>query len=316
MTQPEPLKVAVIGAGAVGAACLLSLAERGVAREVTVINRTRRRAEAVALDMGYGAPLTPHVDIRAGGYDDAAGANLVMITSGVKEAEGGATDRSDQQGRLRLLEPNAEVYREIVPEVVMACPDATIMVVTDPPDPLAALTRHLAGHNRVFSTGTVLDSMRFQVHLARHLNVRPSDVHALVVGEHGTSHVPLWSSATVAGVPVLELLARGEEPVEKVREQIEEDIRFANITIIDGIGASQYGIGRVSARLAQAVLRDEREILPIAAHSEQYGTTLSLPWTLGRDGAGVVYEPGMTSDERAALERSANVLREATARVL
>lgn len=316
MPQDSTLKVTVVGAGAVGRACTLSLAERGVARSIVLVNRNAARAHAVALDMGYGAALTPAVDIRAGGYAEAAGSDLVMITAGVNEASGGAIDRSDPQGRLRLLEANAEAYRSIVPQVVAACPDATIMVVTDPPDPLADLTRALAGHERVFSTGTVLDSMRFRVHLARHLRVRPSDVQATVVGEHGTSHVPLWSSATVAGVPVLDLLAEGDEPVEKVRERIENDIRFANITIIEGIGASQYGIARVSTRLAEAVVRDERAIFPVAAYCQQYGVTLSLPRVLGRSGATELHQPRMTAEEQAALQRSANVLRAAAARVL
>jgi L-lactate dehydrogenase len=177
----------------------------------------------------------------------------------------GATDRSDPQGRLRLLDTNAKVYADIVPRVVSVAPEAVLMVVTDPPDPLAELTRHLAGHDRVFSTGTLIDSLRFRVHLADRLRVRPLDVHAMVVGEHGTSEVLLWSSAEVGGIPVLDLLGDNGQPLHTVREDIEKGIRYANITIIEGTGASQYGIGAVSARLVEAVLRDERAVLPVAA---------------------------------------------------
>jgi L-lactate dehydrogenase len=148
-----------------------------------------------------------------------------------------------------------------VPKAVAAAPRAVLMVVTDPPDPPADLTRRLAGHERVFSTGTLIDSLRFRVHLADRLRVRPGDVQAIVVGEHGTSEVLLWSSASVSGIPVLELLGQGGRPVEELRQAIEDDIRYANITIIEGTGASQYGIGAVSARLAEAVLRDERAAL-------------------------------------------------------
>jgi L-lactate dehydrogenase len=129
------------------------------------------------------------------------------------------------------------------------------MVVTDPPDPLADLTRSLAGHDRVFSTGTLIDSLRFRVHLADRLQVQPRDVQAMVVGEHGTSEVLLWSSASVSGIPVLELLGQRGHPVEQLKQGVEHDIRYANITIIEGTGTSQYGIGAVSARLAEAVLR-------------------------------------------------------------
>jgi L-lactate dehydrogenase len=138
----------------------------------------------------------------------------------------------------------------------------------------------------------------------------------MVVGEHGTSEVLLWSSASVGGVPVLELLGQGGQPVDALMREIEDDIRYANITIIEGTGASQYGIGAVSARLAEAVLRDERAVLPVAAYSLRYGVTLSLVSVLGAGGIQQMHEPAMTSDERAALERGAGALREAARRVL
>jgi L-lactate dehydrogenase len=190
------------------------------------------------------------------------------------------------------------------------------MVVTDPPDPLADLTRHLAGHDRVFSTGTLIDSLRFRVHLADRLRVRPLDVQAMVVGEHGTSEVLLWSSAEVGGIPVLELLGEDRQRLDAVRHDIEESIRYANITIIEGTGASQYGIGAVSARLVEAVLRDERAVLPVAAYNPDFDVTLSLVSVLGAGGVVRMHQPRMTPDERAALERSVSTLREATRRAL
>jgi L-lactate dehydrogenase len=309
-------KVGVVGVGAVGAATCLALIERGVCRELVLIDRTPARARGIALDMGYGAPLSPAVDIHAGDYDDLVDAQLVILTAGVNEKGGGATDRSDPQGRLRLLDINAEVYREIVPQVVKIAPRAVLMVVTDPPDPLADLTRALAGHDRVFSTGTLLDSLRFRVHLAQRLAVRPRDVDALVVGEHGVTEVLLWSSASMSGIPVLQLLQAGGQTVEQVRSEIENGIRFANINIIEGTGASQYGIGAVSARLAEAVLRDERAVLPVAAYNDRYDTTLSLISVVGASGVVKMYEPPMSDDERRGLEASAEALRKAKRRVL
>jgi L-lactate dehydrogenase len=240
----------------------------------------------------------------------------VVITAGANEKAGGATDRSDAQGRLRLLYTNSKVYADVVPRVVSVAPQAVLMVVTDPPDPLADLTRHLAGHDRVFSTGTLIDSLRFRVHLADRLRVRPLDVQAMVVGEHGTSEVLLWSSAEVGGIPALELLADGGQPLDAVRKDIEESIRYANITIIEGTGASQYGIGAVSARLVEAVLRDERAVLPVAAYNPDFDVTLSLVSVLGAGGVAHMYQPRMTPEERAALDRSVSTLREATRRAL
>jgi L-lactate dehydrogenase len=311
------VKVGVIGVGAVGAATVLSLIERGgMCREIVALDRNTRRADGVAADMRYATPLSPTVDVRAGGYDALVDAALVVITAGVNEKAGGATNRSDPQGRLRLLETNAKVYAEIVPRVVAVAPQAVLMVVTDPPDPLADLTRQLAGHDRVFSTGTLIDSLRFRVHLADRLQVRPRDVQAMVVGEHGTTEVLLWSSASVGGVPVLELLGEDGQPVEKVRQEIENHIRYANITIIEGTGASQYGIGAVSARLVEAVLRDERAVLPVAAYYPPFGVTLSLASVLGAGGVQQMHIPAMTADERAALDRSVTTLREAAQRAV
>jgi len=273
------VKVGVIGVGAVGAATALSLIERGgMCREIVVVDRTMERANGVATDLRYATPLSPTVEVRAGGYDALTDAALVIITAGVNEKAGGATDRSDPRGRLRLLDTNAKVYADIVPKIVAVAPQAVLMVVTDPPDPLADLTRRLAGHDRVFSTGTLIDSLRFRVHLADRLRVRPRDVQAMVVGEHGTSEVLLWSSASVGGIAVLDLLRQSGQPVDQLKQEIENDIRYANITIIEGTGASQYGIGAVSARLAEAVLRDERAALQrsAAALREAAGRVLAV----------------------------------------
>jgi L-lactate dehydrogenase len=215
--------------------------------------------------MGYGRPLSPPVELTDGDYDDLAGADLVMIIAGENEQSGGATDRADPRGRLRLLDVNADLYRNIIPRIVEAAPDAVLLVVTDPPDPLTDIAREAAGHERVFGTGTLIDSLRLRVPIGRQLGVDPAAVDAMVIGEHGKSSVLLWSSATVAGVPVSDMFALGERPVRDVQAEIEQEVSNANITIIEGIGASQYGIGIVSARLAEAVLRDEGAVFPSAS---------------------------------------------------
>src|ERR1700731_5199666 len=155
------MKIGIIGVGNVGCACAMAAVIRGSAREIILVNRTRKTAQAVATDIRYGIPLGRKVEIADGDYDDLAGAGVVLITSGVNEKKGGATDRSDPQGRLKLLDKNAEIYRDIVPKIVRAAPRSVILVVTDPPDPLADIARTSAGHDRVLSTGTFLDSLRF-----------------------------------------------------------------------------------------------------------------------------------------------------------
>jgi L-lactate dehydrogenase len=309
------MKLGIIGTGNVGCAIALAAVTRGSAREIVLVNRTRRTAEAVATDIRYGVPLSPRVDIKDGDFDALAGAGVVLITSGVNEKTGGATDRNDPQGRLRLLDKNAAIYRDIVPQIVRAAPDAVLVAVTDPPDPLADIARKAAGHDRVLSTGTYLDSLRFRVHLGKHFGVDPTSVEAQVIGDHGTSQVFLWSTARVAGVPVKELGKKRGEKLDDIRAQLEKDVRYANITIIEGHDASQYGIGIVSARIAEMVLRDERAAIPIGSFQSEFGVTLSLPSVVGHAGVLEVMQPELSSEERSALERSAEGLRNALQRV-
>jgi L-lactate dehydrogenase len=309
------MKVGVIGAGAVGSASLLCVVMRGLACEIVVVDRNRQRAQGVVADLQYGATLSPAVVLEAGDYPELTDAVLVIITAGVNEKAGGATNRSDPAGRLNLLKVNAEILKDIIPNVVAVAPRALILVVTDPPDPLAALARRLAGHERVLSSGTFLDTLRFRFHLARRLKVNPRSVAAQVVGEHGTSQVFLWSSASVAGMPLTAALAEGDESIEEFRRQVEDEVRFANISIIEGTGASQLGIGMATARIVEALLRDEHAVMPVGSFNPTYGTTLSLPSVLGRTGVTRVLEPQMSEDERQGLERSAARLREAVARL-
>jgi L-lactate dehydrogenase len=309
------MKLGIIGTGNVGCAIALAAVTRGSAREIVLVNRTRRTAEAVATDIRYGVPLSPPVDIKDGDFDALAGAGDVLITSGVNEKTGGATDRNDPQGRLRLLDKNAAIYRDIVPQIVRAAPNAVLVAVTDPPDPLADIARDAAGHDRVLSTGTYLDSLRFRVHLGKHFGVDPKSVEAQVIGDHGTSQVFLWSTARVSGVLVTELVKRRGEKLDDIRTQLEKDVRYANITIIEGHDASQYGIGIVSARIAEIVLRDERAAIPVGSYHREFGVTLSLPSVVGHAGVLEVMEPEMSPAERSALKKSAEGLRNALQRV-
>jgi L-lactate dehydrogenase len=287
----------------------LDVLARSPPLRAAVVDRTRKRAEAVAADLCYGAPLCPKTTVIDGDYEDLANSELVMITAGVNEKAGGATDRSDPKGRLRLFDTNAEIYRDIVPRIVRAAPRALILVVTDPPDPLADTARMSAGHDRVLSTGTFLDSLRFRVHLAEHFDVDANQVEAQVIGEHGVSQVFLWSAARIAGVPIGKLIEARDESLDGVRKKIEDSVRYANITIIEGNDASQFGIGIVAARITEMVLRDERAVVPIGSFNKNFGVTLSFPSVVGRGGVIRSFEPEMSDEQRQALEAGAANLR-------
>ena len=300
------MKLGIVGAGTVGRACLVASVMRGMAREIVLMDRTEKKARGMVTDVTYGAVLSPSVSMRAGDYADLAGCALVMLTIGVNEKAGGATDRSDPEGRLKLLAKNKAIFQDVVPQIAKAAPDCILLVVTDPPDALADIARGAASGLNVVSTGTYLDSLRLRVHIGRKLEMHPGSVDAHVIGEHGTSEVFLWSSARVGGAPVLEMIG-GREGAKG----IEKEVREANIEIIEGTGASQLGIGMVCARIAEMVARDEHAVIPIGTYSEKYGVTLSLPSVVGRTGVVRVLTPEMTAEERRALDESAAHIRHA-----
>lgn len=255
----------------------------------------------------------PPTRVWAGGYEDLSDAGIIAITAGINERAGKAIDRGDKQGRLRLLPHNAKVYRKIIPTLARVAPNAIILVVTDPPDPLADIARQLTGTNPVLSSGTFLDTLRFRLQLARRLQCHPSSVDALVLGEHGTSQVYVWSSAQVGGESVLDHAARSGWNAARFRSDVERAVKYANIDIIEGTGASQHGIGIVTARLVEAMVRNEGLVAPIGVFQPQFSVTLSLPAVIGRGGVTKVLAPALSAEETAALAKSAKVIARALA---
>lgn len=305
------MKIGVVGAGAVGSACIMAIIGRGAAHEIVVIDKNPGRVSGLVTDMQYGTPLCPPVCLRGGDYADLDGAELILVAVGINEMAGGAMDRNDPMGRLRLLGTNADIIRDIIPKIVAEVPAATILVITNPPEPLTELARRIAGHDRVISAGTYIDTLRFRFYIARQLKVHPAEVDAQVVGEHGNSRVLLWSSASVAGARVLDQLA--PDDVAGFKTLVEQQVRNANITIIEGIGASQYGIGMACGRVVEAMTRNEGAVFPLGSHLAEYGVTLAMPTVIARGGVARVLRPTMSADERAALERSAVTMRNALA---
>ena len=321
------MKIGIIGVGAVGTSCAKAMLLRGSCHELVLVEKddpvSRRRAKGVATDLSHGGVLCPPTVIRDGDYDDLAGSAIVVITAGINERTGKAIDRNDPRGRLLLLDDNSEIYADIIPKLVRVAPDATILVVTDPPDPLADVARELSSkhgvaNNLVISSGTFLDTLRFRLQIANELNCHPSSVDALVIGEHGTSQVYVWSSAQVGGESVLSYAARGSADVAgfsvaAFKSKIEGAVKFANIDIIDGTGASQHGIGIVTARLVEAMLRDEGFVVPVGIFQEDFSVTLSLPVAIGRGWVSKPLMPQLSEAEVDGLGNSAAAIKAARA---
>lgn len=278
------MKVGIIGVGAVGTSCAKAMLLRGSCSEIVLLDLNEARSRGVYADLSHGEVLCPPTQIRVGGFENLVGAEVVVVTAGINENAGKAVDRDDALGRLRLLPANASIYEDIIPKIARVAPAALILVVTDPPDPLADVARRLTTTNPVLSSGTFLDSLRFRHQLGSRLGCHPSSINAMVIGEHGTSQVYVWSGATIGGESVLEhAIAKGWE-AERFKSEVEHAVRYANIDIIEGTGASQHGIGIVTARLVEAMLRDEGLIEPIGSLHPEFGVTLSLPSVIGRGG--------------------------------
>jgi L-lactate dehydrogenase len=304
----EVVKVGIVGAGFVGAAAANALVLRGVATEIVLVDLDPNRAAAEAADVAHVTTFAAPVRVTAGDPADLAGARVVVLTAGVAQTR--------DQNRLELLKRNAEIVASVVPEVVKHAPEALILVATNPVDVMTRVAERCAtdagvSAERVFGTGTMLDTARFRQIVAASVGIDVTHVHGYVVGEHGDSEVLVWSSLEVAGRPVGDFAgAMGGAFGEADRRRVEDDVVKAAYRIIQGKGATYYGVAAVIARAVEVVLRDRRSILTVSAWSPTYGCALSLPRLVC--GAGVARELGvsMDDDERTRLDRSAAVLRD------
>jgi len=307
------VKIGIVGSGFVGSTAAYALVLRGVAAEVVLVDSNPARAQAEADDIFHAIPFAGTADVRAGGYADLAASRLVIVAAGVNQKPG--------ETRLELLERNAAVFREVVPRILRHAPGAMLVVATNPVDIMTHLASRCAEaeglpRGRVIGSGTTLDTARFRTLIARHVGVHPQHVHGYVVGEHGDSEVLTWSVATVAGFPLKAFAARrGVSFDEKVQGEIDAGVRRAAYRIIAGKGATYYGIGGALVRIAQGVLGGQRAILTVSSHQKEVegvrDVTLSLPQLVGADGVAETYMPPLDPEERAALRRSAEVLRSA-----
>ena len=315
--EASPLreKVGIVGCGMVGSASAFALVMRGVGREVVLVDLNRARAEAEANDIFHAVPFAHPLTVRAGDYADLAGASVVVIAGGVAQQPG--------ETRLQLLQRNADVFRQIVPAVLRATPNARLLVVTNPVDIMTHVAAQYAAaagvpSTRVLGSGTTLDTARFRALVGRHFDVDPQYVHAYVVGEHGDSEVLVWSQATIAGVG-LDAFAdiHGTPLTDADRGRIDDNVRHAAYQIIAGKGATYYGIGSAVARIVDVLVHDQRAILTvcsrIAGVPDCDGVTLSLPHLVGGDGVLATIPLSLNDAEREGLRRSAGILRDAAA---
>ena len=304
------MKVGIIGCGAVGSTAAYAMALQGTASEIVLIDLNLKLARAQAEDILHATPFALPVRILAGDYPDLTGAGAVVLACGVAQRPG--------ETRLQLIERNVQVFRKVVPSVLAHAPDSLLLVAANPVDLLTCVVTRLSGlaEGRVIGSGTVLDTARFRVLLGEHLGVAPHSVHAYAMGEHGDSEVLVWSSAKVGGIPLLDFAAQtGRAITPEVVARIDDGVRRAAYRMIEGKGATYFGIGAGLSRIVGALRDDERAVLTVSACVAGIegleGVSLSLPRIVGSQGIATTLRPDLSSEEAAALRRSGEILREA-----
>lgn len=299
--------IGIVGTGHVGVAAAYAVFLRGLCSEIILIDKNHERAEGEAMDLMHGQAFGEPVTARAGTYEDLDRAQLVVISAGVAQREG--------ETRLDLLNRNADVFREIIGQLDRHAPRAVLVIATNPVDVLTYVSQKLSRRpgSRVIGTGTMLDTARFRALLGRHYKVDPRSVHAYIVGEHGDSEVPLWSSARIGGVSLVDHTISGQAFDKDAMEALFEQVRNAAYDIISRKGYTNTAIGSAIARLVEAVLADQGSVLPVGRLLEGHyaidDVCLSIPTIVGSSGVREALLPQLSEDERAGLQHSADVLK-------
>ncbi len=309
MREINSRKVAIIGCGFVGSASAFALMQSGLFSEMVLVDVERTRAEGEALDISHGLPFAKPMTIYDGSYDDITDAAIIVITAGAAQKPG--------ETRLDLVRKNVAIFKSIIPEIAKRGCGGILLIVANPVDILTYVAAKLSGfpENRVFGSGTVLDSARLKYLLGEHLGVDSRSVHAYIIGEHGDSEIVAWSSANVSSVPLLQFCTmRGFDEHEAAMQNIAESVKNSAAVIIEKKRATYYGIAMSVRRICECIVRDEKSILPVSAIQHcGYGVdgiAFSMPAIVGRFGVEQVIPIELNDQEREDLHASALVLKQ------
>lgn len=302
-------KAVMIGCGFVGSACVFSLMQSGLFSEIAMIDADNARAEGEALDISHGIPFAKPMKIYAGNYDDIENASIIIITAGANQKPG--------ETRLDLVHRNVEIFKSILFEIKQRDFKGILLIVSNPVDILTTVAIKLSGlpENRVIGSGTVLDTARLKYSIGEHLNVDSRSVHAFIIGEHGDSEIAAYSSANVSGIPLNRFCEmRGHYNHEKDTDKIAQTVKNSAYEIISRKKATYYGIAMSVKRICEAIVRDEKTILPISSmlHGE-YGISdisLSMPAIVGKNGVETLVPIQLNDEEAKRLKESANNLKD------
>jgi len=301
-------KVAIVGAGAVGATFAYAMAQNGAADEICLIDLNDELCKGQVLDLAHGLPFYPTINIYAGTEKDYANADVIVITAGAAQKKG--------ETRLDLLKKNGAIIEGIVDQITAQNSKAAIVVVTNPVDILTKIALKRSGwdRSRVIGSGTVLDSSRFKYLLSDFFDVYVGSIHAYILGEHGDSEFAAWSMANISGVQLDEYSKQlGIQNWPEKKKEIEREVRDSAYHIIDYKGATNFGVGLALVQIVGAILKNQRRVLTVSYHLEgEYGIEdicLATPCLISQDGVSSIIGTELTDEEQEKLVRSANVLK-------
>lgn len=309
MTEINSRKIAIIGCGFVGSACAFALMQSGLFSEMVLIDSNNQRAEGEALDISHGLPFSKPMQIYSGTYDDITDAGIIAITAGAGQKPG--------ESRLELVHKNVEIFKSIIPEISKRNYKGILLIVSNPVDIMTYTALKLSGlpSNQVFGSGTVLDTARLKYLLGEHLGVDARSVHAFILGEHGDSEIAAFSSANVSGIELKKFcdFACKTDKHEEAMKEIAEDVKLSAYEIIKKKGATYYGIAMSVRRICEAIILDQKSILPISClqngKNEIENVVLSMPMIVGKHGAERSVEISLSEEERRAIKSSADMLK-------
>ncbi|WP_077622746.1 L-lactate dehydrogenase [Sediminibacillus massiliensis] len=309
MTQEKVNRVALVGTGFVGASYAFALMNQGIANELIMIDLNEEKAMGDVMDLNHGKVFaTNPTNIRFGNYEDCKNVDLIVICAGANQKPG--------ETRLDLVQKNLAIFKEIVDNVMASGFNGIFLVATNPVDILTYATWKFSGlsKERVIGSGTILDTARFRFLLGDYFKVAPTNVHAYIIGEHGDSELPVYSSADVGGIPVMKLIERHEKYKKEDLDDIFVNVRDAAYHIIQRKGATYYGIAMGLVRITKAILHNENSILTVSAHLdgqyEENHVYTGVPAVINRNGIREILELDLDEEEKKKFHHSARVLKE------
>ena len=301
-------KCAIIGCGFVGATTAYTLMNSRMFSEIVLIDIDKKKAEGEAADMNHGLPFISPMEIYAGDYSDISDAAIIIITAGANQKVG--------ETRIDLLQKNSRIFHSIVSNIIAYNSEAIIIVVTNPVDILTYVTLQTSGFpkSRVLGSGTVLDTARLKYLVGKHFEVDPRNIHTFIIGEHGDSELPVWSSANISGVDLDRYCQSCNKRCSlEILDKLFEEVKTSAYRIIDAKGATYYAIAESVKKIVSSIVMNENTVLPVSSLTEgHYGLDdicLGLPSIVGENGVKEILEIPLNDTELELLQKSARKIK-------